>query len=60
MTQAWMIPLAVLIGVVGTRTASKSRHSMSATTKAQGWWLLVVLAWTPLVCWFLSQFVNQD
>ena len=55
----WFIPVAVLIGIVGTQTAVKSRHTMKVNRKAKGWWLLVLLAWLPTFCWIMTQFIAQ-
>jgi len=52
----WMIPMALLIGLFGTRGALQARHLIKAGTAA--WWL--VLAWSPLLCWMASQMVVQD
>ena len=54
----WMVPLALLIGLSVTRTALKSHLPLKATLKTR--WLLLVLGWTPLVCWLASQVVVQD
>ena len=58
MVQPWMIPVAVMIGVAGTRTALQARRLIKAASK--DWWMVVVLAWSPLVCWVASQVVLQD
>lgn len=60
MTLFWFVPLALLIGFAGTRTAVRSKHSLKARKKEPAWWLLAVLSWLPLACWILSQFVRQD
>ena len=59
MTMGWFIPVAALIGLVGTQTAAKSRHALKANKQAKGWWLLVVLAWLPSFCWIMAQFIGQ-
>jgi hypothetical protein len=55
MFMEWFLPLSVVVGVACTRTALHFRHR----TQDSGWWLLPVLSWFPLVCWFLAQFVTQ-
>jgi hypothetical protein len=57
MTLPWMIPLALLIGVSGTRTALRLRRSPKSGTS--DWWLLLVLGWVPLVIWALAQAIGQ-
>jgi hypothetical protein len=57
MTMPWMIPLALLIGIAGTRTSQRARRGVKGT--GRGWWLLLILAWLPGVCWALSQVVTQ-
>jgi hypothetical protein len=57
---AWFAPVALGIGVAGTRTALESRRHLRAGSEDHGWWLLVVLSWLPLVCWLAAQFVVQD
>ena len=54
----WMIPLALGIGVAVTRTALSSHLPLKAALKTR--WLMLVLAWTPLICWLASQVVVQD
>ena len=54
-----ILPLAILIGLSGTWTYLNVRHRLRAA-KDRAPWLLIVLAWFPLVCWILSQFVTQD
>jgi uncharacterized membrane protein len=57
MMMPWMIPLALSIGGVGTRTSFKARHTRKGSRN--DWWLLLILAWTPALCWMISQFVEQ-
>lgn len=60
MIMGWFLPLGFLIGAAGTQTAFKSRrHHAKARTRDRLWWLLVILAWLPTVCWILAQFVEQ-
>ena len=56
MIMAWFLPVGVLIGVLGTRTALKSRR---LDAKDPAWWLLLLLAWLPVLCWALAQVVAQ-
>jgi hypothetical protein len=60
MSMIWFIPLAILIGLAGTQTTLRSRHNLKSRKKERAWWLLLVLSWVPLVCWFVSQFISQD
>ena len=60
MTQLWFVPLALVIGIAGTRTALHARHTLKVHRKDRSWWLPMVLGWFPLACWILSQFVAQD
>jgi hypothetical protein len=57
---AWFPVLAVIIGLVGTRTNLNVRHALKANRRERFWWLLIALAWLPLVCWTASLFVFQD
>jgi hypothetical protein len=56
MTMTWFIPVGIVIGAVGTQTAIKSRRSQKDRT----WWLLLLLAWLPVACWLLAQFILQE
>ena len=56
----WFIPLGVLIGLLGTRTALQSRRGPRDGGQDRSWWLLLVLAWLPALCWLLAQIVIQD
>ena len=56
MTMAWFIPVGIAIGAVGTQTAFRARHALK---KERVWWLLLVLAWLPILCWLAAQFVTQ-
>lgn len=60
MTLAWFLPLALVIGFLGTQTAVRSRHALKARKLEPPWWILSVLSWLPLACWIVSQFVQQD
>jgi hypothetical protein len=59
MIMSWFLPLGLLIGFVGTRTALKARHSVKTGKNPLSWWLLVILAWLPSFCWIMAQFVDQ-
>jgi len=59
MNGALFLPLALAIGLAGTRTWLQARHSLHVGREG-ALWLLPVLAWLPLVCWILSWFVPQD
>ena len=56
MTMAWFLPVGIAIGAVGTQTAFRARHSHK---RERLWWLLLVLAWLPILCWTAAQFVLQ-
>jgi hypothetical protein len=53
---AWFLPVGILIGVLGTRTALKSRR---LDAKDPAWWLLLTLAWLPTLCWGMAQLIAQ-
>jgi hypothetical protein len=54
------IPFAVVIGVAGTKTSLEQRHLVARKARPDpGWWLLLVVAWLPMVCWVLAQFLPQ-
>jgi hypothetical protein len=59
MTMGWFLPVGVMIGAAGTQTAWKSRHATKAHTREWTWSMLVVLAWLPIFCWIVAQFVDQ-
>ena len=59
MVMSWFLPLSIFIGIGGSRTASRSRHTIVPGWQDSSWWLLLLLSWFPLVCWFLAQFVVQ-
>jgi hypothetical protein len=52
----WFIPLGLGVAMAGTRSALQSRHQH----QERAWWLLAVMSWLPIFCWFLAQFVVQD
>lgn len=56
MSMPWFFPLAVLVGVTGTRT---SLTSVRVNKKDRSWWVLLAMAWWPLLCWVLSQFLGE-
>lgn len=60
MTMLWFIPLAISIGLLGTRTAIHERHLEGGTHRLKGWWLLFLLSWAPTLCWMMAQVVRQD
>jgi len=60
MTQLWFLPVAVLIGTTGTKTALAVRHLKRTHARDRSWWVLPVLSWMPLAFWILSQFIAQD
>jgi hypothetical protein len=55
----WLLPVGVAIGVAGTRTAIRGRHGVKGRPRDASWWVLVILAWLPLICWCLAQVVEQ-
>ena len=55
MLQPWMLPLTLLIGLFGTRSALHASRLVRTSTAA--WW--VVLSWIPMICWMASQVVVQ-
>jgi len=59
MSMPWFFPLAIVIGLAGTQTTLRNRHA-AKTRKERTWWLLLVMAWLPVACWVLSQFIRQD
>ena len=56
MTQAWLLPVTLLVGYAGVRTALRARRS---NKKDHSWWMLLVMSELPLACWALSQVVRQ-
>lgn len=60
MMMLWFVPLGLGVGLAGTRTALRSRHQLQAAHQEASGWLLVALAWLPIFCWFMAQFVVQD
>jgi hypothetical protein len=60
MIMAWFFPLGVLVGLAGTQTAYRSRHTLRLSRQEGTWWFLVLLAWLPILCWIAAQFVVQD
>jgi len=57
MSQIWMVPLALLVGLFGTCTVLKLRHTLKNTEK--DWWVTAMLFWTPLLCWIGSQIAEH-
>jgi hypothetical protein len=55
----WFIPFAIVIGILGTRTALEQHHLEGRGQHRKGWWLLLLLGWAPAVCWALSRIVPQ-
>lgn len=61
MVMPWFISVAIFLGVVGTKTSLQQRHLMAKKAPPDpGWWLILVIAWMPLVCWVLAQFIRQE
>ena len=58
MLMPWFIPIAVPLGVLGTKTGMEQRH-LARKGHDKSWWLIIVLAWMPGICWILAQFVQQ-
>jgi hypothetical protein len=56
----WFLPVGILIGLAGTQTAWRSRHAIHGKARDWTWWLLLVLAWLPIFCWIMAQFVDQS
>ena len=59
MTLVWFVPVAILIGLAGTQTTLRVKHYLKVRRKEKAWWLLILIAWLPLLCWLASQFVTQ-
>ena len=59
MLMPWFIPVAVFVGVVGTKTGLEQRHLARKAHPSQDWWLIVILGWMPVIYWLLAQFVQQ-
>lgn len=55
----WFAPLSMGLGLLGTRTGLQARH-LRRGNHARGWWLILLVAWLPLLYWVLVQFVPQD
>jgi len=60
MIMGWFLPLGVLIAALGTRTAWRNRGAHPGPRRDPAWWLLLVLAWLPMLCWILAQITVQD
>jgi hypothetical protein len=60
MTMIWFLPIGLVIGLAGTQTSLKARHFAKNNRAERAWWLLLVLAWLPTLCWIAAQFVLQD
>jgi len=58
MNMLWFFPVSLLVAFAGTRTTLRELHVHGAR-KESGWWLLLVVAWFPVFCWIMSQFVHQ-
>jgi len=59
MTMPWFLPLGLLIGVTGTRTALRAHRLATQRSRDRTWWLLMALAWLPSFCWLMAQFIAQ-
>ena len=59
MTMAWLAPLLLLVGCAGTRTAFREHRGTRTSPLTRDWWMLIPLAWLPMMCWVVSQFVIQ-
>jgi hypothetical protein len=60
MTMFWFVPVAIALGAVGTKTGLEQRHLKGKAHRNEGWWLILVIAWAPLVLWALAQIVRQE
>jgi hypothetical protein len=59
MSMPWLFPVSLVIGVEGTRTAVRARHGVKGRALDSSWALMLLLAWLPLICWILSQVIDQ-
>ena len=60
MLMVWLAPLLLLVGAVGTRAALREHRTAKSNPLIRDWWLLIPLAWLPLLCWLASWFVVQE
>jgi hypothetical protein len=59
MRMLWFLPMGVLIGLAGSRTAIRARHGVKGRPLDASWALMLFLGWLPLACWILAQVVGQ-
>ena len=59
MHMLWFLPVGVLIGMAGSRTAVRARHGVKGRPLDASWALMLLIAWLPLFCWFLAQVIDQ-
>jgi len=59
MRMPWFLPLAILVGVMSTRSALAQRAFGRGSYHARGLWLLIVLGWMPLLVWLLNNLWPQ-
>jgi len=59
MIMGWFLAVGLLIGAAGTRTALRHGHTLKAIKADRGLLLLLGLAWAPLLCWLMAQWIDQ-
>ena len=55
----WLGPSGLGLGILGTRSGLQARGSRQRE-HARGWWLILLVAWLPLLYWILAQFLPPD
>lgn len=50
----WFLPMALGIGVLGTKTCFDYRRDPRNARQKRGVWLLLFLGWVPLIAWLVN------
>jgi hypothetical protein len=60
MKTPWFLPLALLAGVLCTRTSVELCRGIHGSRRWKEGAFLLAIGWIPALAWAVSQFVRQD
>ena len=60
MKAPWFIPLALLVGVLCSRSALELCKGLHGSKRWKEGLFLLAIGWIPLLAWTVAQFVHQN